>query len=137
MKRVLLTLLLAPTLACAGDLVVRDAWIRTGPPGAPLAGYATFENTGGQPVSIVGATSAAFDRVELHEMRMADGLMRMRKLDVVEVPAGAAVPFSPGGNHLMLHGARSPLEPGETVAIEFVDAAGTRTTASFEVRAAR
>lgn len=137
MKLALLPLLFAPALAAAGELVVRDAWIRSGPPGAPLAGYATFENTGRATVRIVAASSAAFERVELHEMRTADGLMRMRKLDAVEVPPGAAVPFAPGGDHLMLHGARVPLAPGESVAIEFVDAAGRRTTAAFEVRPGR
>lgn len=137
MKFALLPLLLAPALAAAGELVVRDPWIRGGPPGAPLAGYATFENAGAAPVRIVAASSAAFERVELHEMRMADGLMRMRRLDMVEVPPGAAVAFAPGGNHLMLHGARAPLAPGDAVRVAFVDADGVRTTATFEVRAAR
>ena len=137
MKGVLAALLLIPGLASAEGLSVSDAWIRSGPPGAPLAGYATFANGDAEALRIVGATSAAFERVELHEMRMADGVMRMRKLDAVEVPAGKTVPFAPGGNHLMLHGARSPLAPGATVAIEFVDAAGRRTTVPFEVRPAR
>jgi copper(I)-binding protein len=137
MKLALLAFSFLPGLASAAGLAVDDAWIRSGPPGAPLAGYATFANGDAEALRIVGATSPAFERVELHEMRMADGVMQMRKLDFFEVPAGAAVAFEPGADHLMLHGARSPLAPGDEVSIEFVDAAGRRTTVPFEVRPAR
>ena len=137
MRLAILPLLFAPGLATAGELVVRDAWIRSGPPGAPLAGYATFENAGKEPLRIAGAESAAFERVELHEMRMADGMMRMRKLAGLDVAPGSPVAFEPGGDHLMLHGAQAALAPGDAVEIDFVDAAGTRTTVRFEVRPPR
>jgi copper(I)-binding protein len=137
MRFLLLPLLFASGLAGAGELRVRDAWIRTGPPGAPLAGYATFDNPGPGTLRVVAAESPAFERVELHEMRMAEGLMRMRKLDGLDVPAGASVAFAPGGDHLMLHGAKQPLAAGDAVEIEFVDAVGVRTRARFEVRAPR
>ena len=82
-------LLAAMPSAAAGDLEVRDAWIRAAPPGAVvLAGYATIENRGEATVRLVDASSSGFARVEFHEMRMADGMMKMRRLESVEVPAG-------------------------------------------------
>jgi len=131
----LLILLGAMPLAAADGLVVRDAWIRAAPPGAVvLAGYATIENRGASSVRLVDASAPGFARVEFHQMRMADGVMKMRRLDVVELPAGASVAFGPGADHLMLHEPERAPVKGQRIEVELVDAAGRRTPASFEVR---
>jgi copper(I)-binding protein len=136
MNRLALTSLLLLALpALAGELAVRDAWIRAAPPGAVvLAGYATLENTGDAAMRIVAVESNAFARAELHSMRSVDGIMRMRPLDAIEVGAGATVALAPGANHLMLREPKRTLAKGERVEIEFVDEDGTRTAAVFEVR---
>lgn len=132
----LLPILLAAMPSAADDvLVVRDAWIRAAPPGAVvLAGYATIENPGEANVRLVDASSSGFARVEFHEMRMADGMMKMRRLESVDVPAGKSVAFAPGSDHLMLHEPKRPIAKGDRIELDLVDEAGGRTRVTFDVR---
>lgn len=122
--------------AAASSLVVESAWIRAAPPGAVvLAGYATLGNESDATVEIVAATSGDFARVELHEMSMREGVMRMRALDRAVVPARGTLDLAPGGTHLMLHEPKRALVPGDRVEIVLRDASGVDHVATFEVRA--
>ena len=77
-------------------------WIRETPPGRTVAaGYVTLTNAGDTPVAVVGAASSAA-RVELHSMRMEEGMMRMRPLPRLEIPAGSSAALAPRGDHMML-----------------------------------
>lgn len=107
----------APVLARPRTaLEIRDAWVRQPPPGAPTAaGYFTILNHGRTSDRLIGASSPAAARVELHEMSMAGGVMRMRAAGGVAVPAEGSVDLRPGGLHLMLIGPR--LTPGRPVPI--------------------
>ncbi|MEO1293038.1 MAG: copper chaperone PCu(A)C [Pseudomonadota bacterium] len=67
----------------------------------PSAGYMTIENKGAAD-RIVAARSPAFERVELHTHSMVDGLMQMREVEAIDVPASGSVALKPGGLHLML-----------------------------------
>ncbi|MDZ7827332.1 MAG: copper chaperone PCu(A)C [Gammaproteobacteria bacterium] len=108
----LLLALLLPFPALAGDapLQSRDAWIREAPPGRTLtAGYVTFVNPGDEKVILVAASALeGAEKVEFHTSERSDGMMRMRRLETVEVPAGGEVAFAPGGHHLMLFGTEAP-----------------------------
>ena len=129
-----LLLLLGHDAAAAG-LALREAWIREAPPtAAMLAGYAELANTGATPLRVTGARSADFGAVELHEMRMDGGMMRMRALEAIEVPAGASVRLAPGGNHLMLMRPARALRAGDLVRIEFEVEGAAAVGADFEVR---
>lgn len=133
--KLLAVLLLVSLPTHAGDLVARDAWIRAAPPSASvLAGYATLDNTGRDAVTIVGGTSTGFARVELHEMRTVDGVMRMRALDEVTIAPGATLELAPGARHLMLREPRRPLVRGARVDIELRLRDGRRFAATFVVR---
>jgi copper(I)-binding protein len=129
-----LLLLLGHGTAAAG-LELREAWIREAPPtAAMLAGYAELANTGTAPLRVTAARSADFGAVELHEMRMDGGVMRMRALDAIEVPAGASVRLAPGGNHLMLMRPARALRAGDRVRIEFEVEGAAAVGADFVVR---
>ncbi|MEE8525678.1 MAG: copper chaperone PCu(A)C, partial [Thermoanaerobaculia bacterium] len=70
-------------------VAIMNAWIREAHPDAPVnGGYMTLVNVGSEDVILVGLESPAFEKVELHEMAMVDGLMKMRELTEVVVPAG-------------------------------------------------
>ena len=100
-----------------GDVVaVMDAWVRETDPKAKVnAGYLTLINVGPEDVTLVAVESDAFAKVEVHEMAMSDGLMTMRELDGIVIPAGGQVRLEPGGKHLMLMGPRQPLTAGQSV----------------------
>lgn len=109
----------APALAQefkAGDITIDKAWARATPKGAEVgAGYLTIHNNGAAPERITGG-SADFAGVELHEMSMAGGVMKMRELkNGLEIPAHGAVTLAPGGYHLMFTGLKQPLRKGDVV----------------------
>lgn len=114
---------------------VRDGWIRLTPMKMPmLAGFGRIENRCVKPVTIVGASSPAFDDVSLHETRIVDGVSRMRALPELRIaPDGAAV-LKPGGMHLMLMKPHAPLKEGSRVVIEFKLKDGGVLRGELEVR---
>jgi len=117
-------------------LAAEYAWSRLAPLGAPvMAGYAAFKNAGAIEQQIVAAKSADFERVEMHSMSMDDGMMRMRKLDHLVIPAGQTLELKPGGLHLMLIGPKREFAAGDKILVEFTTCADAPTqSVSFEVR---
>jgi copper(I)-binding protein len=100
----------------AGDIVIDEAWARATPKGAAVgAGYLTIHNNGATPERLTGGT-ADFAGVEVHEMSMDGGVMKMREVkDGLAIPAHGTVTLAPNGYHLMFAGLKTPLAAGETV----------------------
>jgi copper(I)-binding protein len=122
--------------ACSppASLVAHDAWVRAVPPGATAtAGYLVLENGSDREYRLTSVEADGIARVEIHETSMQDGVMRMRPVDAIPVPAGSNVALSPGGQHLMLFADSLPRE-GDTVtlALRFDD--GTALTVEAPVR---
>jgi copper(I)-binding protein len=95
------TLLLA---ACAGPppLYVDQAWVRlSANPDSPSAGYFVVHG-GPAPVALRGVMSDYAQRVEMHESMAMGGMMTMKPVEKVDIPAGQTVAFAPGGKHIML-----------------------------------
>jgi uncharacterized protein YcnI/copper(I)-binding protein len=107
-----------------GDLVVVSPWTRATPGGAKIAGgYLKVTNNGKSSDRLVSATSAGADRVEIHEMSMTDGVMKMRPLtDGLIIKPGETVELKPGGFHMMFMDIKQPLKQGDTL----------KTTLKFE-----
>lgn len=127
--------LLGPGLAPAADLQVEDPWVRAGPPTARvMAGYMTLRNPGDSDREIVRVSSPAFERVEMHQSRIEDGMARMIPQDALRIPAHGSLKLAPGGYHLMLFNPAAPLQPGDTVELTLQDAAGNRLQVSAPVR---
>lgn len=90
----------------APDISVTNAWVRVPPGGRDItAAYITIENQGGAD-KLVSASAANAEHVELHEHIEKDGMMQMRQIPFVEVPANGSVKFAPGGLHLMVFGVK-------------------------------
>jgi copper(I)-binding protein len=105
-------------LARAADLAVVDAWARATPPGAGVAAaYLTIDNAGGGDDRLLGATSDAAGRVEIHESRREGEVMQMRKAEPLDIPAGERIVFGPGGLHVMLMDLKEPLRKGEGLSL--------------------
>lgn len=94
----------------AGPIKVGHPWARATAPGAAVgAGYMKITNSGDAPVQLVGATTPAAARVEVHTMSMDGGVMRMRPVPALTIPAQSTVELKAGGLHLMLIGLKKPL----------------------------
>ncbi|MCC5888330.1 MAG: copper chaperone PCu(A)C [Gammaproteobacteria bacterium] len=108
MFRVLLLVVLALLSACSpkgseAEIVIEAPWVRETPPGRTVAaGYLDIRNNGEQRRALLTAESPDASRVELHTMEHEDGMMRMRQIERLEIPAGTTVSLEPGGLHLML-----------------------------------
>jgi len=122
LSRYLLTLaLLAATAGSAvakdivlGTIRISDAWARTPPAGARVAGgFLTITNSGTEPDTLTGGTAVVSDAVEVHEMTMVDGVMKMRALQPgLVIKPGETIILKPGGYHLMFMGLTSQPQAG-------------------------
>ncbi len=118
-------------------LVLDQAWARATPPGAPVAGgFVTIRNTAKRADRLLSATSPDAKLVEIHEMSMDNGVMRMRRIDDgLPIASKATLELKPGGYHLMFIGPKHPFVQGETITATLrFEQAGTREV-RFEVRA--
>lgn len=123
----LLGLLLGCSPANDG-ISISDEWVRATPSREVGAAYLTLQSP--HDTALVKVESPAADKVEIHSMTMDDGVMRMRMMDSLPLPAGEAVKLEPGGFHLMLFGLKQPLEAGTQVefTLHFKDNAGKTIT---------
>lgn len=102
-----------------GPLSISEPWTRATPPKAQTAGgFVTIDNAGTMPDRLVGASSPIAGRVEIHEMRMDNGVMVMRPAsDGIEIPAGGSVTLAPGGFHIMFMQLKEGLKEGDTLPV--------------------
>ncbi len=100
-----------------GDLTVALPWTRATPSGAKVAGgYLAVTNNGKASDTFVGGSSDIAGRVEIHEMAMEGGVMKMRPLNAgIEIKPGQTVELKPGGLHMMFLDLKRQLKQGETV----------------------
>ena len=93
-------------------------WARATAPQQKVGGaYVTLTSPAND--ALIGGSSPVAGRVEVHEMRMEDTIMRMRELpDGLTLPAGQAVALTPGGFHIMLLDLKQPLVAGQTVPVQ-------------------
>ncbi|MFN3892186.1 MAG: DUF1775 domain-containing protein [Beijerinckiaceae bacterium] len=100
-----------------GDLTITAPWTRVTPKGAKVAGgYLRITNTGKEPDRLTGGTFDLSARVEVHEMAVEGGVMRMRQLSRgLEIKPGQTMELKPGGYHLMFMDMKGALEAGKPV----------------------
>lgn len=111
-----LPLLAVATVAQAQEVSVREPWVRATVPGMSATG-AFMSLQSAREASVVGAASPVAEKVELHRMVLEGGVMKMRALESLPLPAGKAVKLVPGGYHVMLMGLKKPLAAGDSVPI--------------------
>jgi protein SCO1/2 len=106
--------------ASSGSISVVGAWSRSTAPGASV-GVVYFEviNTGPTDTLLTIECPAA-ERVEMHATARADGIMKMRQVASVDIPARGRLSFEPGGLHAMLIGIKQPLKEGGRLPLTLV-----------------
>ena len=109
----------AAPASAGGALIVEDARARILLPSRPGAAWLTIRNSGDAD-RLVGAGSPAAARVELHRHIHRDGVMTMRKVEAIDLPAGSETALEPGGDHLMLFGLKAGLKTGGSFPLTLV-----------------
>jgi copper(I)-binding protein len=133
----LIALFFVSSAATAADVKVENAWARPPATGQKTAS-AYVELTSSSDAALVGAASPLAERVELHSMTLDSGVMRMRTLARIELPAGKTVKLAPNGMHLMVLNLNQPLKAGDrlplVLSIQPAGAAATTLKVEAEVR---
>ncbi len=109
-----LALTVAAPVQAAEPVAVSQPWVRATAPGQDV-GAAYMELKSATDSALVGVTSDVTDSVEIHKMAMNNGVMEMRMLETLPLPAGKTVKLEPGGFHLMLFDLKKPLQAGARV----------------------
>lgn len=121
--------------ASAGEIAIENGWARATAPNQTVgAAYVTLRNAGAAD-RLVGGASEVSGSVELHTMSMDNGIMRMRPVKHIEVPAGGTVALEPGGLHIMLVDLKAPLKQGDRIVIELRFENAGSVSAPFTVTA--
>jgi len=113
----------------SAQVSVTDAWVRGTVPAQRATG-AFMQLSSATDQALIKAASPAAKSVEIHEMTMERGVMKMRGIDRLEIRAGQKVDLQTGGYHLMLLDLHAPLKAGDMVviALTWQDSAGKTTT---------
>ncbi|HTR56570.1 MAG TPA: copper chaperone PCu(A)C [Casimicrobiaceae bacterium] len=121
--------LFALATAATGQVTVKDPWVRATVP-AQRATAAFMQLVAAQGTRLVAASSPVAGMAEIHEMSMVDGVMKMRAIKALDLPAGKAVVLDPGGYHVMLLELKSQVRVGDVVPLTLVfeDRENRRTT---------
>lgn len=126
------------SLAQADHVKVENAWVRATAPGQPVAG-GFLDLTADADMKLVGGHSPVSSSLELHTMKMDNGVMVMRQLKEMALPKGQTVQLRPGGLHIMFIGLKKQIREGDKVPVNLTlqNAAGKTQTLSLEVDAHR
>ena len=96
------------------DIQITTAWSRELPPTAPVgAAFMNVENHSDQADRLMSADSSIAEITELHAHIHEGDVMRMVKVDAIDVPAHGSLTLEPGGYHIMLIDLKKPLVAGE------------------------
>src|SRR5574340_546198 len=138
MKTTLVSALLISLMslpAWAANISVTDAWVRATMPGQPVGGaYMRIQSDAD--ARLVGVSSSAVPRVEVHEMKMDGDVMRMREVKAIDLPKGRTVSLEPGGFHIMLMNLKKPIVAGDSIPLTLtIESGGKQQTVEVKAEA--
>lgn len=98
------------------DITVENPYVRETIPGtSSSAAYMVIKNRSDKDVKLLAATSNISKRIELHQHLMQDGMMKMREVEGITVPANSSVVLQPSGYHIMIFALQNGVKAGEKV----------------------
>ncbi len=103
----------------AHQVSVVDPYVRMAPPGARATGaFMVIKNNGETASAVVSAQATVCNVTELHNHINDNGVMRMRQVKEIALPAKGEAVLKPGGYHVMLIDMKAPLKEGDHVVIK-------------------
>ena len=103
----------------ADSVRIENAWARATAPGQKIAG-GFMDLTADTDMTLVGGSSPVSRALELHTMKIEDGIMKMRPVKEIALPRGQTVKLAPGGLHIMFVDIKKPLQAGEKVPLSLI-----------------
>jgi periplasmic copper chaperone A len=115
-------------------VTVTNAWAKTTVPGGKVsAAYMDIKSTA--PVKLLKAETAIAGNVEIHNMSMKDGVMEMKAVDAIDVPANKTISLKPGGYHVMLMMLAASINKGDSVPIKLTFEGADKKPFTVDVKA--
>jgi copper(I)-binding protein len=120
----------------AGDLVISQPWTRATAGGAKVGGgYLTIENKGTVADKLVGGSTDAAGKLEVHQMTTSNGVMKMHPVEGgLTIEPGKTVKLAPGGYHLMIVDLKHPFKQGEKVPVTLEFEKAGKVAVSLDVQ---
>ncbi len=129
MRVLLFVLLLSIAAPAFADAVKPDAplnvkleqpWARPGVKGGELAIYLILENHTGKDLVLRDLSTPAAEMAMVHENISQGGVVKMRMIEDLKIPAGTSVDFTPKEKHIMLTGLAHDIRLGDRITLNFV-----------------
>ena len=120
--------------AAQGGVQVSDPWVRATVPQQKATG-AFMQITAPKAMRLLEVRSPVAGVAEIHEMSMADNMMRMRQVKDIALPAGKAVELKPGGFHVMLLELKGQVKAGDKIPLTLVLEGEDKQRVNVEVQA--
>lgn len=122
------------------DIAVEDGWARATAAGQDsTAAYFTIINRGGGDDRLIHVSVPRAGHAMLHGSSMKGGVVRMRHLPDLAIPAGATIKLAPNGTHIMVSGLATPLRANDEISatLHFAKAGTRNVTIKIEEASAR
>lgn len=115
-------------------LEVSHAQVRAFLPGSKSSvGYLTISNHDGGVAKLTKATIEGLGRVEIHEHKHVNGMMKMQQVKAVTIKGHESLSFEPGGYHLMVFDPQEPLKVGQERKLTLYFSDGNRLFTNAQV----
>jgi periplasmic copper chaperone A len=112
--------------ALYAQVQVKEAWIRPSVEGQNATG-AFMQLKSMKKRTLVKVSTPQAKTVEIHEMKMDGGMMKMRAIEGLDLPVGKMVELKPGGYHIMMFDLEKPFTKGQKVPLTLKFKEGQKT----------
>ena len=105
------------TIAAGTNFEAVNGWVKPSMPGKNLtAAFFDLKNNS-EKARVLRSVQSSLGVAEMHNTIEENGVMKMRHMDSVELPAGETVSFKPKAKHIMLVELPKPLKEGDEVTL--------------------
>lgn len=113
-----LFLLACMGVAFAGDIEISDSFVKQTPPNIKqTAIFMNIKNNSDKNINLIDANTSLSDITELHTHIKDGEMMKMIKVEKIEVPAGGVAELKSGGLHIMIFELKNKVDENTTAAV--------------------
>ncbi|PSU34017.1 copper chaperone PCu(A)C [Photobacterium lutimaris] len=101
-----------------GDLQIDQPWSKQVPPTSQVAAaFFNVMNHSNNNDELLSASSPIAEKTELHAHMHEDGMMKMREVEIIDIPAHDLQALKPGGYHIMFFNLKEVPQLGESFSL--------------------
>ena len=125
-------------LATSGNnsILIKNTWVRQPafPNARVLAGYTFIENTFNVPITLEKVISPSFKKIEFHKILTQDGVVSMKAINSVTIPANSSFAFLPGELHLMMIDPEMIFNIGNHIELNFIFSSNIKSHKIYKIK---